>query len=373
MEVANVVTSIISAYSNGRDLFRRMIGKKAKKRGREPTLSEREAWLRESLDRRPQQIRDSYNRSVARFGQRFEEGDAIAHSSLAHTLLVLNSGLINLINHDLHRDSKYDPASSQALLDLSEAAATSTIGTLSQLNARLASQVTLSSRTLPGPQAQEHDEKKHKKSSEKTRPGPTPAIRGAWVRPKSSSVVSASSSKPRKNKKTHERSRSEPSLPASAKTHASKPRTRTPSPSRPEEKDAVQHRRKKHHSPPHREPSMLLVPSDMFLPLHEGVTRTDVPPPRPPKIPLHSRPNPSSRPRPPSAATFLTTSTKIGEIPQRGAAYTNVPNLEQQVRDPRLVEYIPQQTMPAEGKPKKIRKGFKFWKKEQTPVAVPAC
>lgn len=372
MEVANVVASIINAYGNGRDIFRQMIGKKPKKRGREPTLSEREAWLRESLDRRPQQIRDSFNKSVVRFGQRFEEGDSVAHSSLAHTLLVLNSGLINLISHVLHRDAKYDPASSQALLDLSEAAATSTIGTLSQLNARLAGQMTLSSRSLPAPQPHEHQEKKHKKTAEKGRSGPMPVIRGAWVRPKSSSVVSVPSSKHRKNK-AHERSRSEPSLPACTKKHASKPRTRTPSPAEPEGRDAARHRRKKHHSPPQREPSMLLVPSDMFLPLQEEVTGTDLPPPRPPKIPLHSRPNPSSRPRPPSAATFLTTSTKIGEIPQRNAAYTSEQRIEQQVFDPSFVEYIPQHNMREEDKPRKIRRGFKFCKKEQTPVTVPAC
>ena len=258
------------------------------------------------------------------------------------------------------------------MLDLSEAAATSTIGTLSQLNARLASQVALSSRSLPAPETREQDEKRHK-SSEKSRTGPTPVIRGAWVRTKSSAVVSATSSKPARNKKTHGRSRSEPSLSASSKKQTSKPRTKTPSPRRADNGDTSKHRRRRHHSPVQREPSMLLVSSEMFLPLQEATANTQTPPPRPPKIPLHGRPNPSRRPRPPSAATVMTASTKIGEIPESRAVYTSPPNLEQQIHDNRLVEYISEQRTAAEEKPKKIRRGFKFWKKEPTPVAVPAC
>jgi hypothetical protein len=368
MEVANVVASIISAYGNGKDLFRRMLGKKSKRRGREATLSEQEAWLRDSLDRRPQQIRESYNSNLARFGHRFETGDSTAHSSLAHTLLMLNSGLIALINHVLHRDAKYDPATSRTLYDLSEAAASGTMAALSQLSLRLANQSALTLKSLPVLDA----EKRPVKRSQKSRPGPTTVVRGAWVRPKTSSVVSIASSSSGRKKPSHERSKSEPSLPTTKKS-TSKSRTRTPSPTRKEVASADQPRRRKHHSSQRRDPSMLLVPSDMFFPIHETSADHQAAPPRPPKIPLHSRPNPSRQPRPPSAATFMTTSTKIGEISGPHAAYAMPTPLEQQAYNPQLVQYIGEHAVPMEEKPRKIKRGFKFWKKAETPIAVPAC
>ncbi|ETN36830.1 uncharacterized protein HMPREF1541_07817 [Cyphellophora europaea CBS 101466] len=367
MEVANVVASIVSAFGNGRDLFLRMVGKKSKKRGREPTLSEQEAWLRDSLDRRPQQIRDSYHSNVARFGHRFEVGDSTAHSSLAHTLLVLNSGLINLINHVLHRESKYDPTTSKALFDLSEAAATDTIAALSQLSLRMANQSALNLRTVPSPRAKDPGDSKAK---QKKRPGATPLVRGAWVRPKSSSVVSASSSKTGKSRPAHERSKSEADLPTVSKKSISKPRSRTPSPDKPENALPDKRRRRRHHRCPEEERSMLLVPPDTFLPLEQTQANVDAPPLRPPKIPLHTRPTPTRRPRPPSAATFMTTSTKIGEIPERHLVHDLPTHIGQHAP---LVQYIPEEPQVSrEKKPKKIRRGFKFWKKGERPIPVSA-
>lgn len=373
MEVANVVASIISAFGNGKDLFRRILGKKSKRKGREATLSEQEAWLRDSLDRRPQQIRDSYNSSLARFGHRFETGDSAAHSSLAHTLLVLNSGLIGLINHVLHRDAKCDAATSRALYDLSEAAANGTFAALSQLNLRLASQSALNLRTLREAGRSEGDEKKNDdKHTRKSRSSPTPVIRGAWVRPKSSSVVITSGSKPIKNRTSHDRSKSEGSLPISKK-QSSKSSTRTPSSERPGYTSTNKHRRRKHHSPPKQELSVLVLQSGISLPLREDAAGLQDPPPRPPKIALQSRPYPDRGPRLPSATTFMTTSTKIGEIRGSRSAYNMPPHSKQQVIDPGLVQYVDEQGAHVEDKPKKIKRGFKFWKRPQMPVAIPAC
>ncbi|KAL2414763.1 hypothetical protein ABEF95_002260 [Exophiala dermatitidis] len=93
-------------------------------------------------------------------------------------------------------------------------------------------------------------------------------------------------------------------------------------------------------SKPQRQPSMLIVPSDFFelqvvsaVQVHPEQScgrRRDPPPPRPPKIPLDSKPPPPPpppprrafidggrrAPRPTSTMTFMTASTKIGEIPE---------------------------------------------------------
>jgi hypothetical protein len=69
----------------------------------------------------------------------------------------------------------------------------------------------------------------------------------------------------------------------------------------------------------------------------------------------------------------MTTSTKIGEISGPHAAYAMPTPLEQQAYNPQLVQYIGEHAVPMEEKPRKIKRGFKFWKKAETPIAVPAC
>ena len=374
MEVATVVTSIISAYGNGRDLFRRMLGKKSNPRGRAPTLSEEEAWLRDSLDQRPLQIRDSYDSSVERFGHRFEVGDTAAHTSLAHTLLVLNSGLISLINDVLHRDSKYSRASSRALYDLSEVAAKDTVDALSQLSLRLTSRPGLDTRSLNPPQNPSETKARSKPSqnSQKKRPGPSPLVQRAWIRPKSSSVVSTSTTKSSKGKPRHERSTSEPAVPAASKKNISRSRVRSPSPSKHESQDRRRRSGKYQESVPRREQSMLIVPSDLF-PSQWEEDMTETASPLAPTIPHYSRPSASRRPRPLSAATFMTASTKIGEIPEGLAAYSAMTPVEQHAQHPRLAPHTADKRAALEEKPTRIRRGFKFWKKDQKPVALTAC
>jgi hypothetical protein len=368
MEVTNVVASIIGAFSHGMDLFRRMTGKKPKRRGREPTYSEEEMWLRDSLDRRPREIRESFDRSVARHGHRFQIGDSIAHTSLAHTLLVLNSGLIKLINQALSSDSKKKDLSRRSLLNLSEVAAADTLNALSQLSLRLNSQSQLN---LPAPVKEHrpsHERHRTKRKTEtpasKKRPAPSPLlVRGGWVRPKSgsSSTVSVNKAKPSGGK--HMRSKSESAVPKVSRSPPNEPvpvmaeqprRQSTPATARPP-----------------REPSMLLVPSELFQPLTEEPQSYETPPPRPPKIPLHARDHSSHRPRPRSSRTNKTLSTKIGEMSdgRRSQQFSS------QMQDPRLVQYLttlPDFPIEEESKPEKKGRGFKFWKKAEKSPAIAA-
>ena len=372
MEVAHVVASIISAFGNGKDLFRRMSGKKLKRKGREPTYSEQELWLRDSLDRRPREIRDSYSKSVARLGHKFEIGDSTAHTSLAHTLFMLNSGLINLINQALSTDLKKKDLSRRSLLNLSELAAAETLNALSQLSLRLHSRSQLH---LRAPKKDSRDVKasdsnpnrKQEESSLKKRPAPAPLlVRGGWVRPKSGSVVSSSSEKSRSGGAKHVRSQSEPVVPRLSKVLVPEARPTTLPTIHARYLSSDDDRRAE------RQPSMLLVPSDYFGPMHKEAQSYQEPPPRPPKIPLHSRPDPNYRPRPPSQGTCMTTSTKIGEIPEPRPSRPPA-TLSRQVHDPRLVQYLT--TLPdglPEEEPKKRGRGFKFWKRSDRIPAVEA-
>ena len=364
-----------------------MTGQKLKRKGREATLSEKEAWLRNSLHHRPREIQDSYNRSVARLGSRFKAGDSTAHTSLAHTLLVLNSGLINLINHALSGDSKKHDATKMSLLSLSEGAAVASLAALSQLSLRI-EKPPRPQRTLKAPDTTRNSSTREKKPSPpkisdalkifeppKKRPGPAPLlVRGGWVRPKTTSVVSSSSKSDKTTTSTkHQRSRSESAVRQAStpkkhtRSHLSMLATSNPAPGLMRSEQLHQRALSESHAP-QRQPSMLLVPSDFFLPLSEEPQSyaNFAPPPRPPKIPLHSRPDPSSRARPTSAATFMTSSTKIGEIPDtrfHRPSYT----IEEQVNDPRLVQYLshPKPAVPQE-EPRRKGRGFKFWKREET-------
>lgn len=364
------------------DLFRRMTGRKLKRKWRLATLSEQEAWLRDSLHHRPLEIRNSYDRNVARLGQKFQIGDSIAHTSLAHTLFVLNSGLINLINHALSGDSKKHNANRQSLLNLSEAAAVETLAALSQLSLRLNSHPQKQLKAIESSRKVEPKKEPRSKSTKsssvpKKRSGSTPSlVRGAWVRPKASSVVSSASSKTSSSTSVakHHRSKSESMLPkADSKKHLRSLSNPSDVPNKVRgQPEPVYEPVQQHHQRtfsdsyvPQRQPSMLIVPSDYFL-SHATEPQSytqQLPPPRPPKIPLHSRPNPSLRARPSSAGTFMTTSTKIGEIPE---ARTSRPAfmVEDQVRDPRLVQYLTDSVVADAIEPQKKKsrgRGLKFW------------
>ncbi|KIW23565.1 uncharacterized protein PV07_11753 [Cladophialophora immunda] len=388
IDVSSVVSSIISAFGSGMDIFHRLGGKKRKTNARLPRPSEEEQWLRHSLRNRPVEIQHEYDQQVAKFGRQFEVGDTVAQSSLAHTLLVLNTGLLNLINHALAGDHKTISLSQRTLFSLSEAAAADTITAIGQLGSRL-SLVSSSRLALESKESRRADEKKsHKElkssptSSTKktTRPPPIPLlVRGGWVRSQSgSSVVSGAAARKARGeqKQKHQRSKSDSMVSKSSASRSSDLRSKrgeSPSevsgctcktaPGRLEGSKPLNRRNSSEQPRPHSQRSMLLVPADFFedarnLP-EQAVYQQ--PPPRPPKVPLHSRPNPTqSRGRPTSTMTFMTASTKIGEIPESKWLDKVLPEEGEGAR--RVPYIIPPPLEPSE---QKRKKGLKFWRREE--------
>jgi len=416
VEVSSVVNSILSAFNTGLDIFKRMRRKsKSKRRAKDPPTQE-ELQLQESLQHRPQEIKSSYDRGVAKLGQRFEIGDAIAHTSLAKTLLALNAGLISILNNALYKDPKKRSMSQQSLLSLSEIAAADAMQALNQLDLRL----TLS-QLAPKPEpamrhskktaAQEPVEKaKLTKRVEARgsnnpfklarRPAPSPLrVRGGWVRSKSTSSESSAASTSKTSvarPADHKRSKSSPQLlnmSQESKTQLGPslpPRTQTP----PEPTANVsassepthQHQQRRRVTPsnprPQREQSMPFVSPDFFAAQptdgpnqHQSAQPQTSPPPIPPKIPLHSRPTTTNnnqqpsgtitRARPASVATFMTASTKIGEIPEH--LWPDRPALQNGQNRP-LPYVIPPPLTPGfnEEKRKAKGRGFRFWKRVES-------
>ncbi|KAI1614049.1 hypothetical protein EDD37DRAFT_471704 [Exophiala viscosa] len=385
IDVATVVGSIIAAFGSGLDVFHRLGGKKRPTIARLPHPSEEEEWLRRSLKSRPLEIRSEYDQSVAKYGNRFEVGDGIAHASLAHTLLVLNTGLINLISHALADDSKSRSLSKKTLFNLSETAALDTMTALGQLTSRLSRG---SGARLPVEPSQRkvdkrsgHDKERKGSSSsslsatsrQTRRPPPAPLlVRGGWVRSKSgSSVVTLTTARKvvECEPTRHKRAKSESNLFKCSTTRneirkhrkvASEPRgLRSSSQDAKPRLDVRQEA--PNHAKPERQPRMLLVPADFFA---SAVGHAEQPPPRPPKIPLDPEPRPQARTRrkevrPVSTMTFMTTSTKIGEIPESRWPKQEL-SPEETIARP-LPYIIPPPLAAIE--PKK-KKGFKFWKRD---------
>jgi hypothetical protein len=381
LEVAAVVSSIIAAFGSGMDLFKKMRAKaKAKKQDKHGAkLTQDELRLQQSLCRGPQQIQVEYDKNVARLGHRFETGDPIAHSSLAQTLVVLNTGLVNIIKHALSEDSKAREMSKRSLLGLSELATADTINALAQLNKRLTSVSSLV--VQPQPLAKTAQKKKTKtaqqedqaslasrtsppQTKEKKRPDPDPLARGCWIRSKSgTSVVSSGLSTPRPAKK--KRSHSSPFPAKGSPLSQPGPIARDPHPAPGNSpcvcgaqfsslRHDVENRkdgRQAYGQPQMQETDLLLASPDVF--------NADLPPPRPPKIPLE-RLVPSRKPRPPSVATFLTTSTKIGEIPEH--RWLDRPALPW---DDRPLPYVIPPPLEPEPVKRKAR-GFKSWWKSSS-------
>lgn len=376
VEVAAIVTSILAAFGSGMDMFKRIRAKqKARKQGKQGgKLTQEELRLQQSLSRGPQQIRAEYNKSVTKLGHRFKVGDTTAQTSLAHTLLVLNIGLANIVHDALSEDSKAREMSKRSLLGLSELAAADTLNTLGQLSKRLTSVPGLAIQTPPQPRTPHRRKKKLLQGKDQTlsasrtnppqpkakkRPGLDTLARGAWVRSKSgTSAVSSGSSTPRPARQASNHSSFslaiDPSLgqpePAGPDTHlvqSCPPCTCGAHVPAPRYEPDINKRHSHRHVPQQiQEPDLLLASPDVF--------NTDNPPPRPPKIPIE-RPASSRKPRPPSVATFLTASTKIGEIPEH--KWLDRPALSGVNRP---LPYIVPPPLAPEPIKKKAR-GFKSW------------
>ena len=433
LEVSSVIASILSAFNSGLDVFRRTRPKSRSKRKDKSDSFQNpcEVHLQNSLQQRPKDIQIEYNRSVAKLGYRFEIGDSVAQTSLAHTLLVLNTGLLNILNKALSRKSKAHDDTDRHLLSLSQTAAADALQALSQLDLRLSStsslmsspmlsspQLALEAAPVPKPTVDHTSkrrvaEKAAKKVVDSKRKKPPPdnlLVRGGWVKPKadSSTASSASASKVNLVKPSHQRSKSSPvipKIPAVGTRRQSQPETTSlmlnPMNGSPDQVGRPTHRRTLSSPRPHREPSMpsmALMSSDFFQPTPntnfaspQFDQQLPVAPPIPPKIPLHSRPTNTHlthnlagmRVRPPSVATFMTASTKIGEIPdhrlppheRRNQPRQSNGGLVQQMNPP------PQYALPPALNPVEVEKlqkqskgrdwGFRLWKRREDKVDKP--
>ncbi|PGH16350.1 hypothetical protein AJ80_05199, partial [Polytolypa hystricis UAMH7299] len=173
-DVSSIISAILSAFGSGADLFRQMQKKKKlqersekpkttttsttqrqhsqrkRKRKKQPNNGSKNnqedidnQQLCKSLHKGPADIRKEYEKSVQRLGERFRKGDELAQGSLAHTLLVLNAGLMKLICSCLANEGSTSgklaasATSRRSLLTLSETATIDAIGALDDLRQRL--------------------------------------------------------------------------------------------------------------------------------------------------------------------------------------------------------------------------------------------
>ncbi|EEH46383.2 uncharacterized protein PADG_02481 [Paracoccidioides brasiliensis Pb18] len=168
MDISTVVTSILAAFGNGRDLFKNMQKKQQlKRRGTDKAKRDQKTHgirnkkrrntnnvavtvrnediddvrIEASLERGPAEIRGEYEKSVRQLGERFRKGDELAQGSLAHTLLILNAGLMKLIASCLSNDApgrnSGGAVDRRSLLTLSDSAAVDAIRALDELRQRL--------------------------------------------------------------------------------------------------------------------------------------------------------------------------------------------------------------------------------------------
>jgi hypothetical protein len=428
-----MVASIISAFASGLDIFRRMKAKQKPKwsRKKPERMTEEEWQLQNSLQHRPREIRAECDRSLARLGNRFAIGDSAAQASLNQTLLKFSVGLIQLVSETLSNDTRAQALSRRSLLKLSETAAADTVRALEQLHSRLSAspQLTLTappsskkkaprsgndiSNAAVGTKKARPAFKPRSKSfstTERKRPGPDPLVRGAWIRSKSgTSVITATSSsgtstprafdlkaasnssllhKTSVNQPSHHRTESSPSYSSRPKHDSSSDFPRESSIPYPSQSPPSYSQGQKQDQHLNRQPSFLLASPDIFTDSQTTRFRSSPRPPSPPpKIPLTTSlpsryedtprlPGSNLRHRPPSVATFLTTSTKIGEIPEHTWLLTHnnnnldptrpaLPWAEQHQHHQKPLPYVIPPRLEDEQLPKRKGRGFRFWKKTE--------
>ncbi|KAF1810582.1 hypothetical protein P152DRAFT_89667 [Eremomyces bilateralis CBS 781.70] len=132
------VLSIIAAFTNGLDILKRVRLRRRRKKSkatekRDNELGGEELKLQKSLQEGPVHVYEAYDRNRRRSGLRYAQGDEIAHTSLMHTLLKLNTGLVGIISSFLgsgRKDAKLDYRSLTKLSDESRAETIDALGKL---------------------------------------------------------------------------------------------------------------------------------------------------------------------------------------------------------------------------------------------------
>ncbi|KAF1973607.1 hypothetical protein BU23DRAFT_589548 [Bimuria novae-zelandiae CBS 107.79] len=345
-EVSSRVTNLIHAFTDGLNVFKRLRERRRRKKTKQREKEREEAsgaelLLSESLRKGPVELRERYESCYGEKGEKFAKGDAIAHASLAETLIRFNTGLVRIIATFLHRDSKncdlkLDYKSLTSLSDISRREA---IDSMNQLYQRLGrSQLQLHRRS----DIKNEPEKKKRSSSRQRSHGPTVTrvsvkssgnstqTQLAMVRPRNARKGSSSSS-------SSSWSRTQSSSTTTSSPWATPPRSPLPEYS---PKDPF---------PPQNAPAVAKAPNKLLLPL-DGARPTTWPQPRATKphpfkgflptpeeyfaMEASGTQLPPDFPRPfgnatdmpprrradkptPSTYTFASDSTKLGEIPTR--------------------------------------------------------
>ncbi|KAF2026815.1 hypothetical protein EK21DRAFT_73286 [Setomelanomma holmii] len=145
-EVSNCVFNLIQAFSNGLNIFKRLRERRRKKKARKENqeveaVSSDELQLSKSLRKGPQELAETYDACYSQTGQGFAKGDAIAHASLAETLIKLNTGLVAIIASFLNHDQKGGKSplkiDYKSLTNLSDASRKEALKSMTQLYQRL--------------------------------------------------------------------------------------------------------------------------------------------------------------------------------------------------------------------------------------------
>ena len=402
VEVDVLVQCLLSAFANGLGLFRSTRARQQPKRSKKKAekMTEGEWQLQNSLQVRPKELRAGYDRMYAGIGRRFAIGDARAQTSLNQALSILNTGLTQFLDGALSRDVKIQALSRRSLLYQSELAAADALSALEELNARLSTriQLALEAPRLPNRTVKDKNKDESQKNGtsksrpskprsksfsngDSKRPGPDPQVRGAWVRSKSGTSTTsppqpAGSSKTPKLPNPLASSRSPKQTPhhRAQSTPATNSKPTRDRPSSDHHESYKENPPPSYHSSPeqqsHRHPrrqaSLLLASPDVFTdptPTHHTFFHDyQQAPMPPPKIPLGAPLILSSRPRPPSIATFVSASTKFGEIPEHKWPTSSNNNALDQVST-RPLPYLLPPSLEDEQSPKRKGWGFKFWKR----------
>ncbi|CAO2656181.1 Nn.00g049840.m01.CDS01 [Neocucurbitaria sp. VM-36] len=146
-EVASCVSNLVQAFTNGLNIFKRLRERRRKRKARnekqspDPTTSA-ELQLSKSLRKGPQELAERYAECYhSGMGQQFAKGDAIAHASLAETLIKLNTGLVGIIaaflNHDHKSGKSYLNLDYKSLTNLSDSSRREALQSMTQLYQRL--------------------------------------------------------------------------------------------------------------------------------------------------------------------------------------------------------------------------------------------
>ncbi|KAF2007729.1 hypothetical protein P154DRAFT_452891 [Amniculicola lignicola CBS 123094] len=425
-EVSGCVHNLIHAFSNGLDIFKRLRERRRKRKSRkqgaqETPESSAEIQLSNSLRRGPAEIQESYDQHLSKAGDRFATGDAIAHASLAETLIKLNTGLVGIIAAFLNHDSNSTHLNLdyKSLTNLSNTSRAEAVGSLNQLYQRLSqSQLQVYrvgycarcgsakhqncsgavGRNSPRPNGKGHAEKRKHTSSRSKTNGPTVArlpIKSSSqtqlvvVRPRNPRKDSASSSSSTKSRST-----------STASSYASPPMSPLPQYTAvdpymtqmqpgPKVNSSSTGRRRAGSFDGPRPTTWPQTRPDNTLPLQLPTPQklTHEQQQRPSKAkhtsPLHAQPSPPLRekhsPSPshqhsgpikrrmdkitPSTYTFASDSTKLGEIPQRDWSkpwdYEEAERLNRET----LVKGYPAPVQPEGEKVKGKRGLFGFWRR----------